>query len=163
MDNNYEAKIQELKLTEMIEKAENIVATTAAAAAVTGAVPIPFADMPLLIGEQVTMMAAICKVFEIDIKKDGLKALATAAISASGASIIGRTIATNALKVFPGGGTIMGGTVAAGTAGVVTLAMGKAFIEVCKACKMGKLTVAEITSAKGKGIMQHAYKESLKK
>ncbi len=88
LNNELNNELKRLQITALNEKAENVVAVAAAATAATGAVPIPFADMPLLIGEQVAMMARICTIYKIDIKKDGLKALATAAIGAGGAGVI---------------------------------------------------------------------------
>lgn len=163
MDKEFMDELKYLELRKMIEKADNAVAVAVAGTAATGAIPIPFADMPLLIGEQVTMMAAICAVFKIDIKKDGLKALASAAIGAGGAGIIGKSIATNLVKLIPGAGTVAGGAVSAGTAGVITLAVGKAFIEVCKANKMGKLNDDEILSSKGVNMMKESFRKNLKK
>ncbi len=152
-----------MELIEMNEKADNAVAIAVAATAATGAIPIPFADMPLLIGEQVTLMASICAIYGINIKKDGLKMLATSAISAGGAALVGKTVATNLMKFIPGAGTVAGGVVSAGTAGVITLAMGKAFIEVCKLVKIGKLSEKDLTSSKGTNLMKESFKEQMKK
>lgn len=161
MDLNKELK--ELELTELNEKAENAVAVAVASTAVTGFVPIPFADAPLLIAQQVGLMASICAIYKIDIEKDGLKMLATAAIGAGGAAVVGKTLATNLLKMIPGIGTAAGGVVSGGTAGVVTLAMGKAFIEVCKMDKVGKLSEADLTSSKGTELMKQQFREQLTK
>jgi len=164
MVDNFERESDErMKITEMNEKAENAVAVAVAATAATGAIPIPFADMPLLIGEQVTMMASICAIYGINIKKDGLKMLATSAIGAGGAAVIGKAVATNLLKLIPGAGTVAGGVVSAGTAGVITLAMGKAFIEVCKLVKVGKLSEKDLTSSKGTALMKENFKMQMKK
>jgi uncharacterized protein (DUF697 family) len=146
-----------LEITELNEKAENAVAIAVAATAATGAIPIPFADAPILIGEQVTLMATICGIYGIDVGKDGLKMLATTVIGAGGATIVGKTIATNLLKIIPGVGSVAGGAISAGTAGVVTLAMGEAFIAVCKMVKLGKLSESDITSAKGVAIMKNQF------
>lgn len=161
MDLNKELK--ELELTELNEKAENAVAVAVASTAVTGFVPIPFADAPLLIAQQVGLMASICAIYKIDIEKDGLKMLATAAIGAGGAAVVGKTLATNLLKMIPDIGTAAGGVVSGGTAGVVTLAMGKAFIEVCKMVKVGKLSEADLTSSKGTELMKQQFREQLTK
>ena len=77
-----------------------------------------------------------------------------------------------------------GGAISAGTAGVVTLAMGKAFIKVCqmaacqlhyfcalrkafiKVCqmvKLGKLSEAEITSSQGAAVMKTEFKKQIQK
>lgn len=163
VDVEFQDELKYLELREMLEKADNAVAVAVGTTALTGAVPVPFADAPLLIAQQVALMTTICGIFHINIKKDGLKALATAALGAGGATIVGKTLATNLLKFIPGAGTVAGGVVSAGTAGVVTLAMGKAFIEVCKAAKMGKLSENEITSSKGVNMLKDAFKDQLKK
>lgn len=163
MGNELENELKGLEITALNEKAENAVAVAVAATAATGAIPIPFADAPLLIAEQVTLMATICGIYGIDVGKDGLKMLATTALGAGGATIVGKTVATNLLKLIPGAGTVAGGAISAGTAGLVTLAMGKAFIEVCKMMKIGKLSEADILSSKGKNIMKDQFKEQLKK
>ena len=87
MENNFEELQDDLKNLELIalnEKAENAVAVAVAATAATGAIPIPFADAPMMIAEQVALMATICGIYGIDVGKDGLKMLATTAIGAGG-------------------------------------------------------------------------------
>lgn len=162
-DAEFQDQMKYLELKEMLEKADNAVAVAVAATAATGAIPIPFADAPLLVGEQVTLMATICGIFKINIEKDGLKALAMTALGASGATIIGKTVATNLMKLVPGAGSLAGGAISAGTAGVITLALGKAFIEVCKAAKMGELSEDDITSSKGANMLKAAFRKQLKK
>lgn len=56
-----------------------------------------------------------------------------------------------------------GGAISAGTAGVVTLAMRKAFIKVCQMVKLGKLSEAEITSSKGAAVMKTEFKKQIQK
>lgn len=147
----------------MNEKAENAVAVAVVATVATGAIPIPFEDMPLLIGEQIARMGSICAIYGINIKKDGLKMLATSAIGAGGAAVLGKTIATNVMKIIPGAGTVAGGIVSAGTVGVITLTMGKAFIEVCKLVKVEKLSEKDLTSSKGTALMKENFKKQMKK
>lgn len=155
-------ELKKLEIIAMNEKADNAVAVAVAATATTGAIPIPFADAPMMIAEQVVLMATICGIYGIDVGKDGLKMLATTAIGAGGATIVGKTVASNLFKLIPGAGSVVGGAISAGTAGVVTLAMGKAFIEVCKLVKLGKLRQSDLTSSKGAGIMKDIFKEQIK-
>ncbi len=162
-DMEFQDELKLYELNEMLEKAENAVAVAVGTTAATGAIPIPFADAPLLVAQQVALMATICGIFKIDIQKDGLKALAMSALGASGATVVGKTLATNLIKFIPVAGSVVGGAVSAGTAGVVTLAMGKAFIEVCKAAKMGKLSEVDITSSKGMSMLKASFKEQLRK
>ena len=154
---------QNYKYKELIEKANNVVLGFVATTSATGAIPIPFADAPLLIAEQVAMMAAINAVFKINVSKDGLKSLATAALGVGGATLIGKTVASGVLKLIPGAGTVAGAAVSASTAGVITLALGKAYIQVCKAIKMGKLQQSDLTKKAGKEMFKKAFQEQLKK
>lgn len=155
--------LQNYKYKEMFEKADNIVLGFVGSTAATGAVPIPFADAPLLIGQQVAMMIAINKVFGFDIKRDALQSLAVAALGVGGATMIGKTVASNLMKLVPGVGSVAGGAVSAGTAGVITLALGKAYIEVCKGIKMGKLNQDALTRKEGREALKRAFKEQMKK
>ena len=154
--------IQEYEYQEMFEKANNIVLGFVASTAATGAVPLPFADAPLLIGQQVAMMVAINSVFEFDIDRDALTSLATAVIGVGGATVIGKTVVSNLLKFIPGVGTVAGGAISAGTAGVITLALGKAYIEVCQAIKMGKLNQGDLTKEAGLKLLKESFKEQMK-
>jgi uncharacterized protein (DUF697 family) len=147
----------------MIEKADNAVMAAVAATTATGAIPIPFADAPLLIAEQVSMMVAINAIFKINVEKDALKSLVMAALGVGGATIVGKTIATNLIKLIPGAGTIMGGAASAGTAGVITLALGKAYIQVCKAIKMGELDQNDLTKQAGIERLKKEFKEQMAK
>lgn len=155
--------LQNYEYQEMVEKARNIVLATSAGTGATGAIPIPFADAPIMVSEQVTMMIAINAVFKFDIKKDILKSLVMAALGTGGATVIGKTVASGLLKLIPGAGSVAGAVVSGGTGAVVTLLMGNAYIEVCKAVKMGKLSLDELGKQKGKEMMKEAFKEQMKK
>ena len=162
-EDDFLEELQEYEYKEMFEKANNIVLGFVASTTATGAVPIPFADAPLLVGQQVAMMVAINKVFGFDVKRDALQSLVVAALGVGGATVIGKTVASNLLKLVPGAGSVAGGAVSAGTAGVITLALGKAYIEVCKAIKMGKLNQDALTKKEGREMLKKAFKEQIKK
>lgn len=152
---------QQYEYNKMLEKADSVVLTAVATTATTGAVPIPFADAPLLIGEQVAMMLAINNIFKIEIEKDALKSLITAVLGVGGATLLGKTVASNLLKFIPGAGSIAGGAVSAGTAGAITLALGKAYIQVCKAIKMGELDQNDLTKKAGIDRLKKEFKEQM--
>lgn len=154
---------QQYEYNKMLEKADNAVMTAVAATTATGAIPIPFADAPLLIGEQVAMMVAINAIFKIEVEKDALKSLVTAALGVGGATLLGKTIATNLIKLIPGAGTVAGGAVSAGTAGAITLALGKAYIQVCKAIKMGELNQSDLTKKAGIERLKKEFRTQLAK
>ena len=162
-EDDYINDLQGYEYRKMLEKADNVVLGFVASTGATGAVPIPFADAPLLIAQQVAMMAAINAVFEFNVSKDALKSLATAAIGVGGATVIGKTLVSNALKFIPGVGTVVGGAISGGTAGLITLALGKAYIQVCKAIKMGRLNQSDLTKKAGADMLKKEFKEQIKK
>jgi uncharacterized protein (DUF697 family) len=158
-DQEFQPELQEMELAKMTEKANSIVKGAVTAAAATGAIPIPFADAPLLIGEQVAMMTAISVVFKIKIGKDALKTLALAVLGTSGATIAGKTIVTNILKFIPIAGQIVGGVTSAATAGALTFALGKAFIRLCVSIKEGELSESDLTGKAGKAKFKQYFTE----
>lgn len=143
------------------EEAKKVVAGFVVSTGATGAIPIPFADAPLLIGQQAAMMAAINKVYDIQMGNEALKSLAAAVLGAGGATVLGKSVATNLIKIIPGAGTVVGGAVSAGTAGVITLALGNAYIDVCQQIKNGALRQGELTATlkrKFKSELKHSKK-----
>ena len=66
------------------------------------------------------------------------------------------------IKLIPGAGTIMGGAAAAGTAAALTLALGKAYIGICKAIKMGRLDLNELSQKKGREAFKQAFRDEMK-
>ncbi len=155
-------KEREKEWKEKIEKAEHAVRVAVGTTATTGAIPIPFADMPVLIAQQVALMATISGIFEMDIKKDGLKGFVMAVLGVGGAALVGKTVAANLIKWIPVAGSLAGGAISAGTAGTITWAMGEAYIEVCKAVKMGKLNEEDIGKEKGIGFFKDAFQAQIK-
>lgn len=164
--NNFEdeiiADLQDHEKVEIIEKANNIVLGFVATTSTTGFVPIPFADAPLIIVQQVAMMTAINVVFQMDVSKDVLKSLATAAIGVAGSTLIGKTVVANVLKIIPGIGPVVGGATSAATAGLITLVLGKSYIEVCRAINMGILNPDDLARKAGEDALKAAFKEQLK-
>lgn len=142
---------------ELEKKAKNVIAGFVASTTATGAIPLPFADAPLLVGQQAAMMAAINQVYGIQMGEEALKSLAAAVIGAGGVTVAGKTIATNLIKMIPGPGTVVGGAVSAGTAGALTYALGSAYIDVCKQIKGGKLSMDGIKTA-----LKRAFRHEMK-
>jgi len=95
------------------------------------------------------------------INKDALKSLLTAALGVGGATVIGKTIVANVLKLIPGAGSVTGGAISATTAGLITLALGKAYIQVCRLITMGTLSQDDLTKKAGADVLKAAFKEQL--
>lgn len=148
-------------LEEKKRRAQAAVATAAVVAAGEGAAPIPFSDCALLIPTQVGMIASITVIFGFEVNKSIITALLSSTIGAGGATLLGKTIVTNLLKFIPGAGTIAGGAISAGTAGVITAALGEAYIGIMELVFKGEMSIDEIGTKKGKETMTALFKQNL--
>lgn len=143
--------------------AQAAVATAAIAATGEGAAPIPFSDCALLIPTQVGMIASITVIFGFDVNKSIITALLSSTIGAGGATVLGKTVVTNLIKLIPGVGTVVGGAISAGTAGVITAALGEAYIGIMELVFKGEMSIDDIGTKKGKETMAELFKKNLKK
>lgn len=137
---------QKVSMQQKKNKAHGIVAGAATAAAAAGASPIPFSDAFILVPIQVGMLAGITAVFGLDLQKSFLTTLISSTITGAGASILGRTIVTNLIKLIPGVGTITGGAISAATAATLTTAFGEVYIATLSAIT-SKKDISDITQA----------------
>lgn len=149
-------------LEEKKRRAQAAVATAAVAAAGEGAVPIPFSDCALLIPTQIGMIASITVIFGFDVNKSVITALLSSSIGAGGATLLGKTVVTNLLKFIPGAGTAVGGVISAGTAGVITAALGEAYIGIIELVFKGDMSIDDLGTKKGKDAMSTMFKKRLK-
>lgn len=149
-------------LEEKKRRAQAAVATAAVAAAGEGAAPIPFSDCALLIPTQVGMIASITVIFGFDVNKSIITALLSSSIGAGGATLLGKTVVTNIIKFIPGAGTVISGAISAGTAGVITAALGEAYIGIMELVFKGEMSIDDLGTKKGKDAMSTMFKEQLK-
>ena len=149
-------------LEEKKRRAQAAVATASVAATGEGAAPIPFSDCALLIPTQVGMIASITVIFGFDVNKSIITALMSSSIGAGGATLLGKTVVTNLLKFIPGAGTAVGGAISAGTAGVITAALGEAYIGIMELVFKGDMSIDDLGSKKGKETMSTLFKTQLK-
>lgn len=144
------------------KRAQVAVATATATAFGEGFAPIPFADSALLIPTQVAMIASITAIYGLDINKSILTAFVSSALGTGGATIAGKTIAANLLKLVPGAGSVLGGTISGATAGVITTALGEAYIMLMEAIYKGELKASELGTAEGKKKLKELFKKKVK-
>lgn len=149
-------------LEEKKRHAQAAVAAASLAATGEGAAPIPLSDCALLIPTQIGMIASITVIFGFDVNKSIITALLSSTIGAGGATILGKTVVSNLLKLIPGAGTVVGGAISAGTAGVITAALGEAYIGVMELVFKGEMSIEDIGTKKGKNAMTTLFKEKLK-
>ncbi|MBQ3864683.1 MAG: 50S ribosome-binding GTPase [Clostridia bacterium] len=130
-------------------KAQAVVAASASAAAATGAVPIPFSDAALLVPEQIAMLAGITVVFGVPVEKASLIAIISATIGTAGTTVLGKTVVSGLLKLIPGVGSVIGGTISGATAAALTTALGEAYIALLIRVMKGEITLPELQSKEG--------------
>jgi uncharacterized protein (DUF697 family) len=122
------AAAQKASVQQKKNEARKIVMASAATAAATGATPIPFADAVVLIPLQIGMLAKISSTFGMSLSTSFLSTIIAAATGTTGATIAGRAIVSNILKFIPGAGSLIGGTISAATAGLLTTTLGELYI-----------------------------------
>lgn len=154
--------VQIASLSEKKRYAQAAVATATAAAFGEGFSPIPFSDCALLIPTQVAMIASITAIFGLDINKSIIMGFVSSALGSSGATIAGKAIVSNLLKLIPGAGTVVGGTISGTTAGLLTTAMGEAYILLMEAVFKGEISSTEVGTKAGIAKMKTLFASQLK-
>ena len=155
--------VQKASLEAKKKRAQAIVAASVTATFGEGFIPVPFADASMLVPTQVTMLASITAVFGMNISKSLLTCFVSSTIGAGGATILGRTIASNLLKMIPGVGTAVGGIISGATAGLLTTALGEAYIKILEMIFKGEMCQEELDTPEGKKKIKDLFLEILKK
>lgn len=155
--------VQIASLAEKKKRAQAAIATATLAAAGEGAAPIPFSDCALLIPTQLGMIASITVIFGFDVNKSILTAFLSSTLGAGGATLLGKTVVSNLVKLIPGVGTVAGGAISAATAGVLTAALGEAYIGIMTLVFNGEMSIDDLGTKKGKDQMTALFKQELKK
>lgn len=154
--------MQKASLASKRKAAQAAVATAVAASFTEGFVPVPFADAALLVPTQVGMIAAITAIFGLDVNKSLLTAFVTSTLGAGGATVVGRTIVGNLMKLLPGVGTAAGGAISGATAGLLTTALGEAYILMMEKLYKGELRNEDLDTIESKKLMQEIFQEKLR-
>lgn len=125
------------------DKAHLIVAATATTAFGEGYIPIPFSDSLAIVPTQMAMIASITAVFGVPMDKAIMTTIVTTLLGAGGATIAGKTIVANLLKMIPGYGTVAGGAISGATAAALTVSLGEAYIIIMELMLRGELSVTD--------------------
>ncbi|MCR5798315.1 MAG: GTP-binding DUF697 domain-containing protein [Eubacterium sp.] len=155
--------VQIASLAEKKKRAQAAIATATVAAAGEAIAPIPFADCAMLIPTQLTMIASITVIFGFDVNKSILTAFLSSTLGAGGATILGKTVFSNLMKLVPGAGTVVGGAISASTAGVITAALGEAYIGIMTLVFNGEMNIEDLSTSKGKKTMVELFRKALQR
>lgn len=155
--------VQKASIEAKVKHSQGIVAATVATGFAEGFTPIPFSDAALLIPTQVAMIASITAVFGLQINRSILTAFIYSALGTSGATITGRAIVANVLKLLPGAGHIAGGLISGSTAAVITTALGNAYIKLMESICKGELKESDIESESTKEKLKSLFNQERNK
>ncbi len=147
-----------LKRSESIK----IVAQHSAIAATMAANPIPFSDAPLLVSNQMAMLARLASVWDLP----GLQAVAGGGAFGMLVTQLGRTLAGNLAKLIPGVGSWVGGAVNATVASALTGAIGYAITEICAQVVTDELNgkrIKELSEYFNTEIMAEMVKQAMRR
>lgn len=135
---------QKISLKHKRALANAAVMTTAAAAAAEGFIPLPFSDALALIPTQIGMIGTITATYGLKLSKSNMAAVITSLVGTQMVTIAGKSIVSAALKMIPGLGTILGGTISGATASVLTIALGETFICIMDKIALGEMKVSDL-------------------
>ncbi len=155
--------VQKASLEAKKKYAQTAIATAVAAAFGEGFTPVPFADAALLVPTQVGMIATITVIFGLDVNKSFITSFVSSVVGSAGATILGRTIVSNIIKLIPGAGSIAGGLISGATAGIITTALGETYIKIMEMVYKGEMKAEDIYSGKKEKLISKIFKEQLKK
>lgn len=117
---------QKVNLKEKWNRAHSVIVQHVAGAFAVGFVPVPFADAPILVANQMGMIARILYIYDLGGLENMLKGESVSVIIGQLMSTLGKTLAVNILAFIPGIGTLVKGLISGGVATLLTSALGEA-------------------------------------
>ena len=122
------AAAQRVSLSQKKQQARRTIVTCSGGAAAAAATPIPFADAAVLVPIQIAMLARVSAIYGLDVTRSYVSGLVTAALGPTAATVGGKALVANLLKLLPGAGTVLGGVINATAAVTLTTAIGEVYI-----------------------------------
>lgn len=154
--------LEKANLALKVKRARAIVTTAATGAAAAGAIPLPMADAAVLVPDQIAMLAGITAAFGFPVDKGALMTVISGTIGTAGATVLGRTVVANIIKLIPGAGSAAGAVISSGTAAAITYALGECYIRLLLQVSHGDMSMADITSDDGRAKISQMFLESIK-
>ena len=151
--------IQTASLDLKKKKAQQIVKL---AAAITGAVPIPFSDAAILVPTQISMLVKITSSFGLSVEKAAMVGVISATIGTTGTTILGKSAVSNLLKFIPGAGTVIGGAISGATAAALTASLGEAYIAIMIKVTKGEMEISDLATSKGQMELKNEFERQMK-
>ncbi|WP_176758736.1 YcjF family protein [Thiohalorhabdus denitrificans] len=142
-------------------EAKNVIKLHSGIAASSAATPVPFSDAPLLVANQVTMLAKITSIWDIQ----GVDSIVSGGTLGQISTQVGRTLVGNLAKLIPGAGQAAGYIINASVASGLTAAIGWAVNDLCYRYKKDMLDGKNVDIQKyfDSEVLQELIKQYMKK
>ncbi len=155
--------VQKASLESKKKYAQAAVAAAVTAAFGEGFTPVPFADAAMLVPTQIAMIASITAIFGLEVNKSIITGFVSSTVGTGGATVLGRTVVSNIMKLIPGVGTAVGGAISGATAGLITTALGEAYIKLMEMMYKGEIGKDTLLTSDGQAQLTQLFKDELKK
>lgn len=132
------------------QKANQVVKETVAMAFGAGFIPVPVADIVMLIPTEIAMMTRITNIYGLKITGDKLKRILFIIFGAVGAASAGVFFAKGLLKFVPGLNVTVGGAINGAAAASMTFAFGRTYIFIMEKLLTGEMTEDDLETAEGR-------------
>lgn len=116
-------------MSETTEKANKIVKNYMWWSMGAGLIPIPFVEIPALLGVQLKMLADLSKEYNVEFSEEKGKSLIGALVGTLGTSALAGGTIGSLIKAIPLVGTVVGMLTMPVFAGALTFALGRVFIQ----------------------------------
>lgn len=132
-------KSQVANLEEKWQQAHRIIKQHCMGAFVTGFTPIPCSDAPILVANELALMARILYLYGLGDMKDLISGSAISSIIGSLLTSGGKALVCALIKLIPGVGTAVGGLISGSVGAIITAAFGEATSKVSYEITKAKL------------------------
>lgn len=153
---------QQIDINRKVESAKSWANKYIKTAFGVGFMPIPVADATVLVPMQITMLGHITAIFGLSLEKSQMISMLAGVGGTGGATLLGKYIAGNLLKVLPGVGTLTGGVISGATASALTISLAYSYIEVLKFITKAEITGRDVTLKEISKLMNQSFDEQLK-
>ena len=132
-------KSQVANLEEKWQQAHRIIKQHCVAAFATGFTPIPCSDAPILVANELALMARILYLYGLGDMKDLISGSAISSIIGNLLTSGGKALVGALIKLIPGVGTTVGGLISGSVGAIITAAFGEATSKVAYETTKAKL------------------------
>ena len=143
------------------QKAMQVVKETVAMSFGAGFIPVPVADIIMLIPTEIAMMTRITNIYGLKITRDKMRRILFIIFGAAGAASAGIFFAKGLLKFVPGLNVTLGGAINGAAAASMTLAFGRTYIFIMEKLLTGEMSEDDLETADGRKKIQKVMRDEM--